>query len=126
MTCTCVESTARRIVPRGWSVSFVGCPLNPLLLAGHGTRSQDGAAAFDQFTETARRPPGPARILVAAGFMLSAPPLTDAVCGLHAAGHNTRLDRLLGGVILGAGAVEVTAALGGPAAASLAGLRGTN
>src|SRR6184192_494636 len=59
--------------------------MTPLLLVGHGTRDEAGAAAFGRFVERLR-----ARVLVdvAGGFIeLSAPPLTDAVAELYAAGH---------------------------------------
>ena len=59
--------------------------MTPLLLVGHGTRDEAGAAAFGRFVERLRtRVP----VDVAGGFIeLSAPPLTDAVAELYAAGH---------------------------------------
>lgn len=59
--------------------------MTPLLLVGHGTRDEAGAAEFGRFVERLRtRVP----VDVAGGFIeLSAPPLTDAVAGLYAAGH---------------------------------------
>jgi sirohydrochlorin cobaltochelatase len=57
----------------------------PLLLVGHGTRDAAGAAEFGRLVDRLRtRLP----VDVAGGFIeLSPPPLTDAVAGLHAAGH---------------------------------------
>lgn len=59
--------------------------MTPLLLAGHGTRDEAGAAAFGRLVARLRtRLP----VEVAGGFIeLSPPPLTDAVAGLYAAGH---------------------------------------
>ncbi|GAA2438763.1 CbiX/SirB N-terminal domain-containing protein [Actinomadura vinacea] len=57
----------------------------PLLVVGHGTRDENGAADFGRFVERLRarmRPP------VAGGFIeLSPPPLTEAVAGLYGDGH---------------------------------------
>jgi sirohydrochlorin cobaltochelatase len=60
-------------------------PEPPLLLVGHGTRDEDGAAAFGGFVERlSRRLP----VDVAGGFIeLSPPPLTEAVAGLYELGH---------------------------------------
>jgi sirohydrochlorin cobaltochelatase len=57
----------------------------PLLLVGHGTRDEDGAADFGRFVERLdRRLP----VDVAGGFIeLSPPPLTEAVAGLYRRGH---------------------------------------
>ena len=59
--------------------------MTPLLLVGHGTRDEAGAAEFGRFVERLRtRLP----VDVAGGFIgLSAPPLTDAVAELYGAGH---------------------------------------
>jgi sirohydrochlorin cobaltochelatase len=59
--------------------------MTPLLLVGHGTRDEAGAAEFGRFVERLRtRLP----VDVAGGFIeLSAPPLTEAVAELYAAGH---------------------------------------
>lgn len=59
--------------------------MTPLLLVGHGTRDEAGAAEFGRFTARLRaRVP----VDVAGGFIeLSPPPLTEAVAGLYAAGH---------------------------------------
>jgi sirohydrochlorin cobaltochelatase len=59
--------------------------MTPLLLVGHGTRDEAGAAEFGRFVARLRtRVP----VDVAGGFIeLSAPPLTDAVAELYAAGH---------------------------------------
>jgi sirohydrochlorin cobaltochelatase len=59
--------------------------MTPLLLVGHGTRDQAGAAEFGRLVQRlgARLP-----VEVAGGFIeLSPPPLTDAVARLYAAGH---------------------------------------
>jgi sirohydrochlorin cobaltochelatase len=57
----------------------------PLLLVGHGTRDEEGAADFGRFVERlSRRLPAD----VAGGFIeLSSPPLTEAVAGLYGRGH---------------------------------------
>jgi sirohydrochlorin cobaltochelatase len=57
----------------------------PLLLIGHGTRDEAGAAEFGRLADRLRtRLP----VDVAGGFIeLSPPPLTDAVAALYAAGH---------------------------------------
>lgn len=59
--------------------------MTPLLLVGHGTRDEEGAAEFGRLTTRLReRLP----VEVAGGFIeLSPPPLTDAVARLYAAGH---------------------------------------
>jgi sirohydrochlorin cobaltochelatase len=59
--------------------------MTPLLLVGHGTRDETGAAEFGRFVERLRtRLP----VDVTGGFIeLSPPPLTDAVARLYAAGH---------------------------------------
>ncbi len=59
--------------------------MTALLLVGHGTRDETGAAEFGRFVERMRaRVPAD----VAGGFIeLSPPPLTDAVAGLYGAGH---------------------------------------
>ncbi len=59
--------------------------MTPLLLVGHGTRDEAGAAEFGRFVERMRaRLPAE----VAGGFIeLSPPPLTDAVASLYEAGH---------------------------------------
>ncbi|HEY0540980.1 MAG TPA: sirohydrochlorin chelatase [Actinoallomurus sp.] len=59
--------------------------MTPLLLVGHGTRDETGAAEFGRFVDRLRtRLP----VDVAGGFIeLSPPPLTDAVARLYAAGH---------------------------------------
>lgn len=57
-----------------------------LLIAGHGTRSEAGAAQFRAFVDRVRA--GASGIPVAGGFIeLSSPPLADAVAGLVGAGH---------------------------------------
>jgi sirohydrochlorin cobaltochelatase len=59
--------------------------MTPLLLVGHGTRDEAGAAEFGTFVDRLR-----ARLPqdVAGGFIeLSPPPLTDAVTELYEAGH---------------------------------------
>jgi sirohydrochlorin cobaltochelatase len=59
--------------------------MTPLLLVGHGTRDESGAAEFARFTERLRRR---LPVNVAGGFIeLSPPPLTDAVRTLYDAGH---------------------------------------
>jgi sirohydrochlorin cobaltochelatase len=59
--------------------------MTPLLLVGHGTRDEGGAAEFGRFVERLR---GRLPVDVAGGFIeLSPPPLTDAVADLYAAGH---------------------------------------
>jgi sirohydrochlorin cobaltochelatase len=60
-------------------------PEPPLLLVGHGTRDEDGAAGFGRFVERlGRRLP----VDVAGGFIeLSPPPLTEAVARLYRRGH---------------------------------------
>jgi sirohydrochlorin cobaltochelatase len=57
----------------------------PLLLVGHGTRDEEGAADFGRFVARLdRRLP----VDVAGGFIeLSPPPLTEAVTGLYRRGH---------------------------------------
>jgi sirohydrochlorin cobaltochelatase len=59
--------------------------VTPLLLVGHGTRDEAGAAEFGRFVERLRsRLP----VDVAGGFIeLSPPPLTEAVTELYEAGH---------------------------------------
>jgi sirohydrochlorin cobaltochelatase len=59
--------------------------MTPLLLVGHGTRDETGAAEFGRFVDRLRtRLP----VDVAGGFIeLSPPPLTDAVARLYGAGH---------------------------------------
>jgi sirohydrochlorin cobaltochelatase len=59
--------------------------MTPLLLVGHGTRDEAGVAEFARFAVRLRaRLP----VDVAGGFIeLSAPPLTEAVAELYAAGH---------------------------------------
>jgi sirohydrochlorin cobaltochelatase len=59
--------------------------MTPLLLVGHGTRDETGAAEFGRFVERVRaRMP----VDVAGGFIeLSPPPLTDAVAALYDSGH---------------------------------------
>ena len=59
--------------------------MTPLLLAGHGTRDEAGAAEFGRLVERVRaRLP----VDVAGGFIeLSRPPLTDAVAELYDSGH---------------------------------------
>jgi sirohydrochlorin cobaltochelatase len=60
-----------------------------LLVVGHGTRSQVGAAAFRAFVDRVRARAG--GLAVDGGFIeLSSPPVADAVTRLVAAGH-TRL-----------------------------------
>jgi sirohydrochlorin cobaltochelatase len=66
-----------------------GSPTTPdpaLLVVGHGTRSETGAAQFRSLvTRVAAHAPG---IAVAGGFIeLSRPPVADAVARLVAAGH---------------------------------------
>ena len=60
-------------------------PGTSLLLVGHGTRDEAGAVEFGRFVDRVRwRLP----VDVAGGFIeLSAPPLTEAVAELYAAGH---------------------------------------
>jgi sirohydrochlorin cobaltochelatase len=59
--------------------------MTPLLLVGHGTRDEGGAAEFGRFAERLR---GRLPVDVAGGFIeLSPPPLTDAVAGLYGTGH---------------------------------------
>jgi sirohydrochlorin cobaltochelatase len=62
--------------------------LNPaLLIAGHGTRDPEGAAAFAAFTDRVARL-NAAEMPVAGGFIeLSEPPLKDAVTALAGQGH---------------------------------------
>lgn len=63
-----------------------GVASSALLVVGHGTRSETGAAQFRSLvTRVAARAPG---IAVAGGFIeLSRPPVADAVARLVAAGH---------------------------------------
>ncbi len=62
--------------------------MNPaLLIAGHGTRDPEGAAAFAAFTDRVARL-NAAEMPVAGGFIeLSEPPLKDAVTALAGQGH---------------------------------------
>ncbi|MCW2620992.1 MAG: Sirohydrochlorin ferrochelatase [Frankiales bacterium] len=60
----------------------------PLLVVGHGTRSDEGVASFHRFIERLEQRLAPAGIPVAGGFIeLAPPPLTDAVTDLVEAGH---------------------------------------
>lgn len=64
--------------------------MSALLIVGHGTRDERGAAGFREFVELVRRRAAGAGAAdaVAGGFIeLSPPPLKDAVAGLVAQGH---------------------------------------
>lgn len=59
--------------------------MTPLLLVGHGTRDEAGAAEFGRLVERLR---GRLPVDVAGGFIeLSPPPLTEAVARLYGTGH---------------------------------------
>lgn len=66
---------------------MTGRPL-PLLLVGHGTRSDAGAAEFVRFVDRLAARLAPGGTDVAGGFIeLAAPPVTDAVSQLFERGH---------------------------------------
>ena len=60
----------------------------PLVLAGHGSRDEEGAAAFRALASRLKERLAPEGIEVAGGFIeLSEPPLREAVAGLASRGH---------------------------------------
>jgi len=60
----------------------------PLVLAGHGSRDEEGAAAFRALACRLKERLAPEGIEVAGGFIeLSEPPLREAVAGLASRGH---------------------------------------
>jgi len=60
----------------------------PLVLAGHGSRDEEGAAAFRALASRLRERLAPEGIEVAGGFIeLSEPPLREAVAELASRGH---------------------------------------
>lgn len=76
-----------RTAPVELSVSTPG-GRPPLLLVGHGTRSEAGVASYHSLVERLAARLAPQGIVVAGGFIeIAAPPLTDAVTALVEAGH---------------------------------------
>jgi sirohydrochlorin cobaltochelatase len=84
----------------------------PLLVVGHGTRSEAGAAEFARFVERVAARLAPDRVDVAGGFIeLAAPPVTDAVAALVGRGHRELVAVPLVLVAAGHGKGDVPGAL---------------
>jgi len=84
----------------------------PMLVVGHGTRSDSGVAEFNAFMgRLQRRPDAPYRA-VAGGFIeLSRPPVTEAVASLVGRGHRELIALPLVLVAAGHGKGDIPAAL---------------
>ena len=84
----------------------------PMLIVGHGTRSDAGVAEFNAFLERLRRRTDAPYRAAAGGFIeLSRPPLTEAVASLVAQGHRDLIALPLVLVAAGHGKGDIPAAL---------------
>ena len=84
----------------------------PMLIVGHGTRSDAGVAEFNAFLERLQRRTDAPYRAAAGGFIeLSRPPLTEAVASLVAQGHRDLIALPLVLVAAGHGKGDIPAAL---------------
>lgn len=84
----------------------------PLLVVGHGTRSDDGAAEFGKLVERLRGRLGAEGVDVAGGFIeLCSPPVADAVGELVGRGHRELVVLPLVLVAAGHGKGDIPAAM---------------
>jgi len=84
----------------------------PMLVVGHGTRSDSGVAEFNAFMSRLQaRPDAPYRATAGGFIELSRPPVTDAVASLVGAGHHEMIALPLVLVAAGHGKGDIPAAL---------------
>lgn len=84
----------------------------PMLVVGHGTRSDSGVAEFNAFMgRLERRPDAPYRASAGGFIELSRPPVTDAVASLVDQGHRELIALPLVLVAAGHGKGDIPAAL---------------
>jgi sirohydrochlorin cobaltochelatase len=84
----------------------------PLLVVGHGTRSDSGVAEFNAFMDRLQRRPDAPYRAAAGGFIeLSRPPVTEAVATLFGQGHREMVALPLVLVAAGHGKGDIPAAL---------------
>ncbi|NMM23681.1 MAG: sirohydrochlorin chelatase [Phycicoccus sp.] len=84
----------------------------PMLVVGHGTRSDSGVAEFNAFMgRLQRRPDAPYRAAAGGFIELSRPPVTEAVASLVGQGHRELIALPLVLVAAGHGKGDIPAAL---------------
>ena len=84
----------------------------PMLVVGHGTRSDAGVAEFNAFMERLeRRPDAPYRASAGGFIELSRPPVTEAVASLMGKGHRELIALPLVLVAAGHGKGDIPASL---------------
>ena len=84
----------------------------PMLVVGHGTRSDSGVAEFNAFMgRLQRRPAAPYRAAAGGFIELSRPPVTEAVASLVGQGHRELIALPLVLVAAGHGKGDIPAAL---------------